>query len=74
MAYAVGIAKPLTLLVVTYGTEQDDLTEVGETNVVRPPEMQQGRQPPCCHHGDDCLGFVHPKRDLFHRGGEGGGF
>ena len=54
VAYAVGIAKPLTLLVVTYGTEQDDLTEVGETNVVRPPEMQQGRQPPCCHHGDDC--------------------
>merc|ERR1712144_65404 len=35
LSYAIGVAKPLSLFVETYGTEQGDLTPVDITNVVK---------------------------------------
>merc|ERR1711988_2037256 len=35
MGYAIGVAKPLSLFVETYGTEQGDLTAEAITNIVK---------------------------------------
>jgi len=35
LSYAIGVAKPLSLFVETYGTEQNDLTPDDITNVVK---------------------------------------
>merc|ERR1712230_170227 len=35
LSYAIGVAKPLSLFVETYGTEQNDLTAVDITNVIK---------------------------------------
>merc|ERR1711903_396032 len=35
LSYAIGVAKPLSLFVETYGTEQGDLTPVDITNVIK---------------------------------------
>merc|ERR1711881_570591 len=35
LSYAIGVAKPLSLFVETYGTEQGDLTAVDITNVIK---------------------------------------
>merc|ERR1712178_214114 len=35
LSYAIGVAKPLSLFVETYGTEQGDLTAVDVTNVIK---------------------------------------
>merc|ERR1712036_164159 len=35
LSYAIGVAKPLSLFVETYGTEQGDLSAVDITNVIK---------------------------------------
>lgn len=35
LSYAIGVAKPLSLFVETYGTDQGDLTDVDITNVIK---------------------------------------
>merc|ERR1712100_32054 len=35
LSYAIGVAKPLSLFVETYGTEQGDLTAADVTNVIK---------------------------------------
>jgi len=35
LSYAIGVAKPLSLFVETYGTEQGDLTPVDVTNIIK---------------------------------------
>merc|ERR1712118_396597 len=64
LSYAIGVAKPLSVFVETYGTEQRGLTPTDITNVIKMAfDCPEGAQVP----GDSCLwplwqGSIHQER------------